>query len=399
MKKHTTDTKLNQQYPHPQYSLPHSMKDTVTTETPSSCNSGEGYPKWTWTMINGKSVEAGGCYQQKGRSTWRIWFPWKGKKIFINRYLDGTPLYIEKQARFVLEKIRAEVAAGTFDPATWGKDRTLDFQRAWNIYMEQSPCGKDRMEARERISNDFLLPYFKGSSLKDIEEHHVMEWWTTIPKTYAQSYLKVIRATLRAFLTFHRVTRIKAFKFPLVKVPRKTPVWYSKREQEEVLEFVPSHHHRIIRFLMAYGCRVSEACNLKKTDIDWVKDEITFRERKNDKENTLEIFDGVKPTLRSGKITHLENVFCTLTGERYTRQVFYRLWIDASKAANKKFGTKIIPLKNGTRHSLACQLLEQGESISTVARILGNSAGVVARSYGAISVKTAGEALRKVYNG
>jgi len=350
---------------------------------------------------------AGGVCKQTGRHTFRVWYPWrgcKGNRIFINTYLDGTPLHCQEQAVRVLEKIRAEVDQGTFDPDLWGKDKTLQIENAWDVYQQQRRCGKDRMEARERIFKDFILPYFKDKhdffSLKQIEEHHIMEWWVGIPKTYAQSYLKVIRATLRAFLNFHRVTRVKAFQFPVVKVPHKTPVWYSKREQEEVLEFIPSHHQPVIRFLMAYGCRVSESCNLKKTDIDWVKNEITFRERKNDKENTLPIFDEAISLLKeSGKVTNLSLVFCTANGERYTRQVLYRLWIDASKAANKKYGTKIIPLKNGTRHSLACQLLQRGESISTVARILGNTPSVIERSYGAISVKTAGEALRKVYNG
>jgi integrase/recombinase XerD len=343
---------------------------------------------------------AGGVYKPKGRHTWRVWFPWKGKKILVNQYLDGTPNYCREQAERVLEKIRAEVDQGKFDPALWGKDRILQVEKAWDVYQQQCPCGKDRMEARERIFNDFILPYFKDKSMKEIEEHHIMEWWTTVSKTYASSYLRVIRATLRAFITFHRVTRIKMFKFPVVKVPKKTPSWLSKGEQEKILEFVPSHHQPIIRFLMAYGCRVSEACNLKKGDIDWEKSSITFRERKNDKENTLEIFDEVRPFLKgSRKVTHLDLVFCTASGERYTRQVLYRLWIDASKAANQKYGTKIIPLKNATRHSLACQLLERGESMAMIARILGNTPSIVEKSYGAISVQAAGEALRKVYNG
>jgi integrase len=190
------------------------------------------------------------------------------------------------------------------------------------------------------------------------------------------------------------------FKFPMVKVPKKTPSWLSKNEQDKILEFVPPHHQPIIRFLMAYGCRVSEAANLKKVDIDWEKDSITFRERKNDKENTLEIFDEVRPFLKgSGKVTHLDLVFYTVNGMKYSIQVLWQLWNDASNAANKKYGTKVIPLKNGTRHSLACQLLECGESTAMVARILGNTPSVIERNYGSISVKAASEALRKIHNG
>lgn len=351
---------------------------------------------------NGKSriSLAGGVYQQKGRSTWRVWFPWKGRKEFFNKYLDGTPLYCREQAERVLEKIRAEVDQGTFDPALWRKEKTLQFKIAWEVYQKQCPCGRDRMEARERIFENFLLPYFKDKSLREIEEHHIMEWWSTIPKTYGPenkpyvpSYLKVVRATLRAFLSFHRITRMKMFKFPVVKVPKKTPEWLSRSEQERILEFVPSHHQPIIRFLMAYGCRVSEACNLKKSDIDLEKNTIVFRERKNDRDNTLPVFDKVKHLFKVTHFKQREYVFSTANGEKYTRQVLYRLWIDASEKAK----TKIIPLKNATRHSLASQLLESGQSAVMVSRILGNTASVVERSYGSISIQAAGEALRNVH--
>lgn len=338
----------------------------------------------------------GGYYQPKGRDIFRVWFPWQGKKIFINKYLDGTPIYHEEQAKRVLEKIRGEVDQGTFDPALWGKDKALIFQKAWSIYQEQSPCKLDRSQARERIYNDFLLPYFGGKSLKEIEEHHVMEWWSTIPKTYAPSYLKVIRATLKALFNFHRVTRIKMIEFPAVKVQKKTPLWLSRIDQDRIIEFIPTQHQPIIRFIRAYGCRPSEACSLKKSDIDFNKGIVTFGDRKNDKDNALALFDEIRSILRSGKLTHVEFAFCTANGQQYSRQILYHVWIEASRKAHRKYAIKIVSLKNGTRHSLACQLLEMGESTSTVARILGNTSGVVERSYGNISIERTRQVLETI---
>lgn len=333
---------------------------------------------------------SGGFYKPVGRGMYRVWFPWKGKKIFINKYLDGTALYHEAQAKRVLEKIRSEVDQGIFDPSLWNKDKALQFQNAWKVYMEQKPCGKDRMEARERIYNDFLLPYFKDKSLKEIEQIHIYECLGRVPKTYAPSYLRVIRATLRAFLTFHLVTRMKMFEFPIVKVPHKIPLWLSRNEQDKVFECIPAQHEPIFRFIRLYGCRSSEACNLRKSDIDWEKGIVTFRERKNNRENTLPLFEEIKSILRSGKVSHWELVFCTASGQKYTRQALYRCWVDASKKA----GVKVIPLKNGTRHSLACQLFERGESSMTVSRILGNTPGVVEKSYAMITVKRVEEVLK-----
>jgi len=337
---------------------------------------------------------SGGYYRPKGRRTFRVWFPWHGKVIFKNKYFDATPLYHEEQAKRVLEKIRAEVDEGIFDPAIWGSDRTLLFQNAWKIYQDQCRVGKDRMEARERIYNGLILPYFKNKSLKEIEEHHINDWWAGIPKNYAPSTLKVIRATLRAFLNFHRVTRVKMLEFPKIIIPKKAIKWLKFDEQEKVMEFIPTQHRPIINFLRTYGCRVSEAANLRKSDVDFLKGEIIFRERKNAKDNALAIMPQVEFFLRPiGKVTHLEYIFCTLNGLKYTRQGLYHIWEEANKKANQKYGTPIVSLKNGTRHSLACQLLNQGRSIPEVARILGNTPSVVERSYGAISVQRTEEIL------
>ena len=392
-----------------------------------------------------------GYYFPKGRKYGRIFGRWNKRSVKINKQWDGKPLYGHQDCEDTLDIIAHQIKDRTFDPAMWGKDRTVQFERAWAIYQEQSPCGKARKEARERIFQDFILPYFKGKILTEIEEHHIKDWWSNLvggrlldgevsgltgpmgqqlgvgaplnnaqvknvvlrpdltptarlkgqsppAKSYAPSYLKVIRATLRAFLSFHRITRVKMLAFPMVKVPRKTLDWLTRDEQEKVLEFVPPQHQGIVRFIRTYGCRPSEACSLKKADIDWTKEIIIFRERKNFKDNSLPLFDEVKGYLRPGKVAHWEFVFCTAQGRPYTRQILYHIWSEANKKAKQMYSIKIVAFKNGTRHSLACQILDRGESSSTVARVLGNTPGVIDRSYGAISVERAGEAIRKVQN-
>jgi len=345
----------------------------------------------------------GGYWKPKGRETFRVWIPWKGKKIFINKYLDGTPMYHESQAKRVFEKVNGEIDQGSFDPALWGKVGSLIFQKAWSVYMDQCPCGADRADARERIFKDYLLPYFKNMSLADIEEHHINDWFSTLPKSYAPSYIRVIRATWKAFLNFNRITRVKALEFPKVKVPKKSIEWLTLGDQGKVMEFIPPQHKPIMGFITAYGCRPSEACNLKKTDLDGQKKIVTFRERKNATDNTLKITPEVEELLRpAAKVVNLEYVFCSVTGLKYTRQVVYDIWTAANKKAHKKYGVKIVSLKNGTRHSLASQLLNKGESTAAVARILGNTPSVVERSYGNISVERTEEILngaRMVHEG
>ena len=85
------------------------------------------------------------------------------------------------------------------------------------------------------------------------------------------------------------------------------------------------------------------------------------------------------------KISNIHYVFSTLYGKQYRRQSLWKIWSCANRKANEKYGVKIVSLKNGTRHSKASQLLNRGESLEIIARLLGNSQKVVERSYGRIT--------------
>lgn len=331
----------------------------------------------------------GGIYWPKGRKTYRVWFPWRGKKIFINRYLDGSKLHHEEQARRVLEKIRAEVDQGVFDPANWGKDRSVFGDAAKKRYLQQSEAKEARKKEIERDIEEFILPYMKKNNLaiNDIQLRHVQDMCAGISEDYEPSTRRRKMATIRAFFNFHQMK----FIYPKIKIPKKSIEWLTIGEQQKVVQCVPPQHQPIIRFLITYGCRASEACNLRREDVDLEKQVITFKERKNDQDNAVAIPEEAKLILKNDKVTNLEYVFCTATGKKYNHQMLYYIWTRASKKA----GVKVMPLKNGTRHSLASQLLEAGESPVAVSRILGNSPGVVMRYYGNISVEKTREILRK----
>jgi integrase len=331
---------------------------------------------------------SGGFIKPRGRKYFYVWYPWKGQKIWIRKYLDGSKIFHEGQARRVLEKIRAEVDQGIFDPSSWGKDKALLFQNAWDTYQEHSHVKQLRYKQREMIFQRYLIPFFKEKSIRDIRTIEIHNWFTEISKQGLQpSTLRLIKGTFRAFLWFHSDSLIKIPKFPPISVPKKNKPWLTEEEQERVFEFIPPQHYGILRFIKIYGCRPSEACNLKKPDVDWGKRTIMFRNRKANDENELPIIDEIADILRSPKkIEHLEYIFCTALGLKYRRQKPSDIWRQANLKAHQKYGIKMIALKNATRHSLASQLANRGESLSTIARILGNSEKVVENNYRTINV-------------
>ena len=250
---------------------------------------------------------AGGYFRPKGRCLFTVWYPWKGEKILIRKYLDGTKIYHEEQAKRVLEKIRGEIDSSTFDPSSWGKVKGLLFENAWGTYQEHSLVKKARMDQRKMIFQRYLLPYFKGKSIRDIRTIDIQNWLMEVrrggdvngvrnrtskhevaggiepveaSRLISSSYLRLIKVTFRAFLWFHSDNLVKMPKFPSVSVPKKAIIWLTEIEQDRILEFVPPQHQPILNFIRVYGCRPSEACNLRKADIDWGKRIVTFRDRK-----------------------------------------------------------------------------------------------------------------------
>lgn len=335
----------------------------------------------------------GGIYRQPNRETWRVWISWKGKKLWINQYLDRTPLYSEAQARRVLERLRSEIDQGVFDPATWGKDKTLLFPSAWKLYEEQTDVSYNRERSRSTIYRLYLEPFWKVFSLKDIEEPHIAKWFSTLPPV-APSYKRLIKSTLKAFLNHYAITRRKRFRFPSVKLPKKAVPWLNKEEQGKVLEFIPEQYRRLIRFIMIYGCRPSEACNLKKADVDMKQGTFIFRDRKNSEDDTLPLTPESKAILEAtGTVENLQYAFCGTYGWKVNPRPLSVIWRKANQKANAKYGVKVVALKNGTRHSLASQLRNRGVSLSDIARILGNSEAVVEKNYGRISVERVGQVM------
>lgn len=339
----------------------------------------------------------GGYYLPKGRKYYRCWLDWNKKKVFIQKSVFGERLYHEDQCKEVLNQIAREIKEKRFNPEDWGKDRPLIFEHAWETYLKNSPCGSARASQREMLFKHHLFPYFQGKSIKDIRTIDIQNWFIELTKrdtAFAPSYLRLIRATLRAFLWFHSDSLVKMPKFPAVSVPRKAVPWLSEEEQEQVFEFIPSQHKGILRFIKIYGCRPSEACNLKKVDIDWAEKIIILRDRKNAVDNSLPITPEIEDIIRTPKkVEHWAYVFCTINGQQYSRQSLYHIWTMANRLANKRYGVKIVSLKNGTRHSKASQLLNKGIEIPLIGRILGNSSGVIEKNYGRYKAERVEEVL------
>lgn len=342
----------------------------------------------------------GGYYLPRGRKYFRVWYFFEGKKYWIQHSVYGERLWSEDQCREVLNAVAKQIKDKSHRPQEWTKDSILKFEKAWEIFDQQSLCSPTTKEYRNQTCRQFLLPYFQRFSLRQIEEENIKDWFSTLPQKYSPQYLTKIKGVLKTFLNFHRITWVKRLRYPKVSIPSKTVPRLSQEDQARVLEFVPEWHKGIINFIITYGCRVSEACNLRRQDVDLSKGIFTFRERKNKKDHELPILPHIESVLRDRKsVEHFELVFCTRLGRRYARQTVTTIWREANRQAHEKYGVKILTLKNGSRHSKACQLLNENASFAQIARILGNTAGVIEKSYGRYETEKIKEILNITQTG
>jgi integrase len=253
--------------------------------------------------------------------------------------MDEGSIYHEEQAKRVLEKIKLQLASGTFSPVSWGREKGVSFEKAWAIYEEQSRVGFERAKQREMVKEKFLLPYFTGKLLRD-----------------TLSYQRMIVMTLKAFFKFHEGSIRKLPKFPSVKLPKKEVKWLEDQQRDQVHEFILPHHLAVFKFMRITGCLLSEACNLRKETVDWNRKTFSFTNEQGKSVTSLPIIPEIDECFKTAETTaDSQYVFCTARGQKYTRQVLYNVWASANRKANKKHGTPIVKLYEANRYSFSRQ--------------------------------------------
>lgn len=367
----------------------------------------------------------GGYYLDKRTGTWRVWFPLGNKKqLLLSYYTDGARLTSEQMAHRVWGSVNsawdeARARNKPFDVSKWKKIRASQFVRAWETYKFEVKVGTARTKDRDRIYRLYFYSYFKDRAIDEIGKDDVRDFHAHLPEKLKPITRKAILKTLNGFLHHFDIF----LKMPKIQVDVPAVRWLTDYQQEQVLEFIPARHQGIFRFLLLYGCRVSESCNLRRENLDWEKRLIYIVGRKAHDSNTLPILPEMERWLRGmetigscggehtdhGKIMsfnasailgahpcpllNLHYVFSQTNGKPYSRFLLRDIWKRASKLANQKYGTLILPLTSAARKSRACQALNQGADIASVARLLGNSVSVVEKYYARVTTQRVAEVL------
>lgn len=178
---------------------------------------------------------------------------------------------------------------------------------------------------------------------------------------------------IRYYFT-HILKEKNIFTLPFVKQGVSLPVVLSQRECK-ILFKTPNNlkHRTVLALIYSGGLRISEAVNLKLTDIDFDRNTITIRRGKGGKDRCLPLAKAMQIGLAKYiAYYHPEGyLFYSNTKQKAysTRSVQHVMSLALKNANINKPGASVHSL----RHSFATHLLENGINIVQIQALMGHS--------------------------
>lgn len=323
-------------------------------------------------------------YHAPARRYYIQWYPVKIYRHPVTR----EPFWARKSADRVLEKMRFEEDAGTLILKSYMPDSPLTISVVSADWLRAFTGTEATRKFYRKMIRD-AIKYFGGDfDIRSLTYSRLQIYYNELPFTVRGKYHRL--STLKAMLHFAQkdgmIARIPPF--PALPQGLKNEIRYlTKAQQEKVLSFIPDRHRGIFEFAMEYGLRIGEICALQWSDI--TDTEITIRRTMSD--GKLRESTKTGKTRLYGITARAQNIIRQLSknkglispfvftrggGHPYTWKSLTCWW----RSATKKAGIHI-NLYNGIRHSLGCQLMDEGIELEMVRDILGHTSTEMTRRY------------------
>lgn len=327
-------------------------------------------------------------YNQR-QEAWCVRGRWQGKRIYFSAYettLGKRVCQTEHEAIQLQMIISNEIAHGIFNPSRYRKAKKLHLKKysdAWlkEIKDDVSHGTWHGYECAMRLS---VVPILGHKFLPDIGHADLKELMRSMAHLSPKTRKNRMGALHALMVDAQRDGHISQLP-PWIEFSGKNAVvdppikYLSPEAQMRIVASIPLRHRPIFLFMMATGCRPSEARAFRKKDIDWDAGHIMFakafgykgelKEVKQKKAEPFPIHTELKAVLESAPKTLSPWMFPNPdTGRHYSKEI-NRIWNKACDSA----GVKRIGLYPAVRHSYACQLLNLGVDKGKVSRLLRHS--------------------------
>jgi integrase/recombinase XerD len=185
------------------------------------------------------------------------------------------------------------------------------------------------------------------------------------------SYIQAV-CGLRFFFTNTLNRQIEIERIPLPRYEKKLPVILSKEEVKAILEAPKNLGHRAtLATLYGGGLRVSEATNLKVSDIDGVRKVIWIRDGKGNKDRQVML----SPSLREVLAAYYRWKHPTdwlFPGGKADCPISRETVFETCRKAARRAGISKSVHPHSLRHAFATHLLEDGVNLLVIQNLLGH---------------------------
>ncbi len=332
----------------------------------------------------------GKVYKNRG-NRWKIRLS-GGIEIWADK--QHRSFHSREHAEYTLAQITGEIQSGTFDPDFYSK--TKKSLHSFSVYAEEWLSNCQRRKDRNELSITYLgslrnyvrnifLPYFKEKPITEIRGRDLKQFYLSLDYS-PKSLWNIMSALHKIFKDAYEEEVIQAIpKFPMEfrasTLPDPEWKWADVETQDLIFANLTADAHLMILFSATHGTRPGETRALQHHDIDLKNDLVTIQRAFAD--NDLRPFTKSKririvpldPNWKELYLTRPRHVdaegfvFCDSTGKPHGRNWCRNQW----NAAREKAGVAHITLYQGTRHSIASQAVNDGQSLYKVSKFLGHS--------------------------
>lgn len=344
----------------------------------------------------------GKVYFNAKRKHWAVKGTWQGKRCYFSQYqsvIGPVTCETEQMAERLRLAINTDMDKGIFDPARYNKTRPLHLANYADTWLQdiKPDIAIGTWEGYETAVRLYIKPVLGDRFLPDIGHQDLRKLLRELQHLAPKTRRNVFGALHRMLMSAKRDGHVSQLP-PWIEFTGSNEVvdppikYLSTESQMAIINGIPLQHRAIYLFMMATGCRPSEARALRKIDVS--ENEIMFsvsfgyrgelKSVKNKRAMPFPIHDELRMILDMAPKLPVPWVFPNPdTGRHYSKEI-NTVWNRGCDAA----GVERFPLYNAVRHSFACQLLNAGVEKALVSRLLRHSDPRMIEKYGKYETAT-----------
>ncbi len=329
---------------------------------------------------------------QKHRERYCAVIYWNGKHERFWRHPDLPDLPIKDYAiaKSLLELIQTDIRRKNFKPEHYRPDSPISLSVFADKWLSLSTACKNTKKVYRHGINIVIQHFGAEFNITKFNHSLLLEFYGTLDRYSGDTRYKIMSG-LKTMLRFYQADMPSYVlpKFPPLSQPvREETAWLTKDEQDRVLSSIVERHRPIFIVMMEYGLRPQEATALRW---DCVKDGSIVFKRSHSEYNLMEHTKtgairieklttraaiAIKqaasmPTKKGWVFYHNEQ------GSHYDNKILNRLW----KKACCDSEISPIGLYEAVRHSLGCQLAEEGYPIDFIQDVYKHTSIKTTRRY------------------